>query len=104
MMAQVPTELPDDFESYNVGEQLAAQNPDLWTTWSNAPGGGEDPFISADQAQSGTKSAVIETGNDCVLPLGDLTEGKYKLRFDIFVPQGFVGYYNVLQLFNGQSS
>ncbi|PID93511.1 MAG: hypothetical protein CSA95_07505 [Bacteroidetes bacterium] len=104
MMAQAPTALPDDFESYNVGEQLAAQNPDLWTTWSNAPGGGEDPFISADQAQSGTKSVVIETGNDCVLPLGDLTEGNYNLQFNIYVPQGFIGYYNVLQLFNGQNS
>ncbi|HPE54939.1 MAG TPA: hypothetical protein P5514_13705 [Bacteroidales bacterium] len=27
----------DDFESYNVGEQLVLQNPDDWTTWSKLP-------------------------------------------------------------------
>ena len=47
-MAQVPTELPDNFEAYTAGMPLAAQNPDLWSTWSNNPGSAEDPIITVD--------------------------------------------------------
>lgn len=104
VMAQVPTELPDDFESYTAGMQLAEQNPDLWTTWSNTPGSDEDPFVTADQAASGSNSIVVEGINDAVLPLGDLTTGNYNVKFNIYVPSGHIAYYNILHMFDGAAS
>ena len=104
LMAQVPTELPDDFEAYTVGQKLAEQNPTLWTTWSNAPGGDEDPIISDEVASNGTNSVKITAGNDCVLPLGDLTEGNYTVKFKVLVPTGYIGYYNILHAFDGANS
>jgi len=100
LMAQIS----DDFESYTAGMRLAEQNPTVWTTWSNAPGGSEDPFVSDDVANSGVNSFVVEAGNDCVLPLGDLTTGNYNFTFKIYVPAGFTGYYNVLHMFDGAAS
>jgi LEA14-like dessication related protein len=100
LMAQIS----DDFESYTAGMRLAEQNPTVWTTWSNAPGGSEDPFVSDDVANSGSNSFVVEAGNDCVLPLGDLTTGNYNFTFKIYVPTGYIGYYNVLHMFDGANS
>ncbi|MCB2219673.1 MAG: T9SS type A sorting domain-containing protein [Bacteroidetes bacterium] len=85
----------DDMESYNVGEYLAVQNPDWWTTWSNAPGGTEDALISDDVANSGSQSVKVEGVTDLVLKLGDKTSGKYQLKFYYYIPTGFGGYYNV---------
>ncbi len=94
----------DNFDSYTAGDQLAAQNNVNWTTWSNAPGSAEDPYISTDQSISAPNSVVIEGTNDCVLLLGDKTQGKYNLKFNMFVPTGYLGYFNVLHLFAGASS
>jgi hypothetical protein len=87
----------DDFESYTTGGYLAVQNGTWWTTWSNAPGTGEDALISEDFASSGIKSAMIdETGGatDLISKLGDKVSGKYEVDFDMYVGTGFCGYYN----------
>lgn len=84
----------DDFESYNVGDYLAVENPTWWSTWSGTPGSTEDAVISDDQASSGTKSAKVAGVTDAILLLGDKTTGKYQLTFKIYVPSGFGGYYN----------
>lgn len=98
----------EDFESYTAGQKLVqqavAQGKDYWTTWSNAPGGAEDPMVSADQSISGTRSVVIEGTNDAVLLLGDKVTGAYAVEFKVYIPTGFLGYFNILQLFNGASS
>lgn len=93
----------DDFESYTAGQQLAMQSPD-WTTWSNNPGSAEDPYIVTDQAYSGSNSVVIEGTNDCVYPMPNYTTGEFGITFKFYVPTGFNGYFNTLQLFNGASS
>ncbi len=98
------TNFSDDFESYTVGGKLADQAGDPWTTWSNAPGGGEDPEISDAQANAGSNSAHVGSGNDCVLLLGDSTAGRYKVSFYIFIPSGKLGYYNLLADFAGSNS
>ncbi|GAB4318970.1 MAG: hypothetical protein Kow00127_11070 [Bacteroidales bacterium] len=85
----------DDFESYTAGDYLAVSNPDWWTTWSNAPGGPEDPVFSDDVASSGALSVKVEGSNDAVLKLGDKVTGKYKLSFKYYVPVGFGAYYNI---------
>ena len=93
------TDFFDDFESYIVGQQLACQNPLDWTTWSNAPCGSEDAFISSNFAYSGTKSAVIVQNNDLVKLLGSKTAGIWYMSFWIYIPTGKAGYFNTLNGF-----
>ncbi|MCD4695968.1 MAG: carboxypeptidase regulatory-like domain-containing protein, partial [Bacteroidales bacterium] len=85
----------DDFEDYNVGDQLACVNPE-WTTWSNAPCGSEDPYIV-----NNVSNVVEITGtNDLVYEMPNWTELGYEITFDIFIPTGGDGYFNTLQEFN----
>jgi hypothetical protein len=91
------------FEQYNVGDYLAVVDPS-WTTWSNQPGGSEDGVISGDYASAGTKSVKISGLNDAVFPISNYTTGLYKIIFKMYVPSGYYGYFNILQLFAGGSS
>jgi hypothetical protein len=101
-------QISEDFESYNAGEQLVeqavGQGLDYWTTWSNDPGGTEDPEVSSEFAQSGSNSVVIQGTNDAVLLLGDQTAGVFNISFSFLVPTGNIGYFNVLQAFAGTNS
>ncbi|MBC8489772.1 MAG: T9SS type A sorting domain-containing protein [Bacteroidetes bacterium] len=94
----------DDFESYNAGEQLVVQNPTDWTTWTNSPGSDEDPFIIDTLAYSGTQSVIIVDSNDLVKPIDNYTEGRFGISFKMYIPEGFLGYFNTLQLFDGINS
>ncbi|MCB2219824.1 MAG: T9SS type A sorting domain-containing protein [Bacteroidetes bacterium] len=92
----------DDFEAYNAGEQLACQNPDEWTTWSNLPCSLEDAYISDDFAYSGVNSVNIVTDNDQVKNFETyFTSGVYDVSLMIYVPSGADGYYNVMSDFDG---
>jgi hypothetical protein len=87
----------DDFESYTVGSYLAASSPDWWTTWSGAPGTGEDAIISDDYGHTPTKSALVdETGGatDLIFKMGNKTSGVYNVNFYVYIATGFAGYYN----------
>jgi len=84
----------DDLESYTVGEYLAVQSAD-WTTWSNAPGSGEDALISDVQALSGSNSVVVEGTSDLVLIMDNYTTGVYSMELNLFVPTGYCGYWNL---------
>jgi hypothetical protein len=90
----------DDFETYTVGEQMACQNPDDWTTWDLSPCSATDAYVSDTYAYSGTNSVNIVDENDLVYPIADYTEGYYKLSFYMYIPSGNDGYWNVLQSFN----
>ena len=91
----------DDFEAYNAGEQLACQNPEEWTTWSNLPCSLEDAYISDDFAYSGVNSVHIVTNNDQVKNLDTyFTSGVYEISLMIYIPIGADGYYNVMSDFN----
>ncbi|MGC9330693.1 MAG: T9SS type A sorting domain-containing protein [Bacteroidales bacterium] len=95
----------DDFESYIVDQGIADQDATgRWTTWGNSPGSTEDPLVTDEAAHGGTQSIVVEGINDGVLLLNDLTENRYRVEFYLMVPVNFVGYYNILQDFNGSSS
>ena len=84
----------DDFESYNVGDYLAETNPDWWQTWNDTPGTDEDALISDAEALSGTNSVIIEGTTDVILKLGNKMNGAYWVDFNMFIPEGFGGYYN----------
>jgi serine protease AprX len=93
----------ENFESFSSGNYVALTSP-YWTTWSNAPGGTEDPVVVTTPTHGGTKSVKIDGVNDLVLPLGDKTSGKYIVSFYMYIPSGNYGYYNLLHLFTGASS
>ncbi len=90
-----------DFNDCPAGAKIAQTLGDPWTTWSNAPGGGEDGvFAEAD----GTMAAHFTFGNDQVLKLGGIETGVFDLVFDAYVPNGKNGYFNVLHHFAGSGS
>lgn len=96
-------EIFEDLEAYTAGgkvvEQALAQGIDYWTCWSGdgGAGGAEDGTVTDEQAASGSNSVMCDGTNDFVMLFGDKTEGKYAVSFDMYVPTGFVGYYNLLQ-------
>ena len=95
----------DPFEDYTVGNKIAAEaiaaGNDWWTTWSNAPGGAEDGVVAD---LEGNKCGHLTYNNDQVLLLGGVESGTYDLEFDILVPDGKNGYFNILHEFNGSGS
>ena len=95
----------EDFESYTVGNHIAesaiAQGFTHWTTWTNHPGEEEDGIVAE---FDGTQCGYLTYGNDQVLLLGDEENGNYDLEFDIYIPEGKNGYFNILHHFSGSSS
>ena len=97
--------IQDDFEAYAVDGKIAqaanAAGNNWWTTWSNDPGGGEDGVVVE---LNGTKCGYLTYGTDQVILLGDEQSGVYDLEFDILVPEGKNGYFNILHDFAGANS
>jgi hypothetical protein len=95
----------EPFEDYTVGGKIAQEainiGNDWWTTWSNAPGGSEDGVVAD---FDGTQCGHLTYGNDQVLLLGDEENGNYDLEFDILIPEGKNGYFNILHHFAGSNS
>lgn len=92
------------FESFDVPGQIACQEPMQWTTWDLMPCGEKDAEATTDFAHSGSKSAKVQGTTDLILPLGNKTTGKYEFSFQLYIPAGFCGYYNLLQDFNSSTS
>lgn len=90
----------DDFESYTAGDGIALQEGNWWDTWTGDPGSEEDPIVSDAYAYQGTKSVQVAGTNDGVIEFADLTTGRYRIEFYIMVPEGKLGYYNIMQNFN----
>lgn len=95
--------IDDDLESYTLGN-MAAQNPTVWSTWSGTPTGAtaEDLTVSNAQANSGNQSGFVGAGaapnggpQDVLLLLGNRTTGEYTLEFQMFIPTGKTGYFNL---------
>lgn len=97
--------IDDNFEAYTVGNKIAveaqAAGNDWWTTWSNNPGSNEDGVVAD---YDGSKCGHLTYNNDQVLLLGGVESGTYDLEFDILVPNGKNGYFNILHEFNGSGS
>jgi len=85
----------DNIDTYPVG--ALGPNAEWWSTWSGAEGGAEDGLVSTDYAASGDNSVLIPEGGvtDVILKLGDLSDGKYSLSWNMYVPSGKHGYYNI---------
>lgn len=90
----------EDFEGFIAGQQVACQDPVNWTTWSNAPCGTEDAFVSTNYAFSGTKSVVIAVPNDFVKLLGNKTTDVWFIDLMVYVPATKSGYFNTMAEFD----
>ena len=87
----------DDFDSYTAGTGVAQQNGLLWQTWSNVPGGPEDPLVSSAQSSTSPNSLVIMPSNDIFTLLGTLSNPTtYIIEFNLYIPTGKAGYFNTL--------
>ena len=89
------------FDNYEVGDKVAEKGADYWTTWSSKEGGNEDGEVVD---LNGEKCVYFTPGCDQVLRLGGYTSGAYEIEFDVYVPEGKGGYYNILHDFKGGSS
>ena len=102
---EVEVLIEDNFEAYNVGDKIAqgaiAHGVDHWTTWDQVPGGSADGVVAE---YGGSKCGYLTYGNDQVLLLGGTSSGVYDLEFDILIPNGKNGYFNILHEFNGNNS
>ena len=91
--------ISEDFEDYTTGYKIAAQASEAgktwWTTWSNNSSD-EDGLVASG---SNNKYGHLTYGNDQVLLFGDITSGQYELSFDIYLPEGKNGYFNILHSF-----
>lgn len=88
-----------DFEQCNVGDKVAETLGDPWTTWNWNPGSAEDAIVSNTHCQS-TRAMRIGHGNDVVLRFGEKTTGVYHISFDMYIPDGKEGYFNLQHVFN----
>lgn len=95
----------ENFESYDAGSYMSTVAAPQWEMWGTGVLGG---LVSEEQAHNGTKSmkAYINgnTETDVILNMNDLTTGRYRVEFYMYVPANQTGYYNILQNFNGQNS
>ena len=85
----------DNFDSYAVGSHLAESNP-AWTTWSNTPGSAQDGVISNEHYTSPSNSLYISGENDQIYPFNNLTSGRYRVTFNMFVPEDSAAYFNAM--------
>lgn len=83
----------DDIESYPIG----TINNDIWQSWDGTAGTADDISVSDDEALSGSQSILVAEGGviDGILNLGNKTEGVWELTFNMFVPSGKSGYFNI---------
>jgi len=98
----------ETYDDYVAGGKLAEQAQAMgrmyWTTWSGALGGTEDATVSDAQSVSGSNSMLIEQNVDAVLLLDQYTSGVFNVNFDVYIPTGKLGYFNLLQACAGSSS
>ena len=96
----------DDFDTYKADEYLGNESGGLWTTWSLAPGGGEDVMVNETNSFSPDNSINLVSGGtmDVVLPLGDQSSGQWTLSFMMQIESGYGAYFNVLHNFAAAAS
>ena len=87
----------EDFDDLTVGGYVAGQLGGLWTTWSGAPGTAEDAIVSDMYSVSPDNSILVEGTTDLVQLFNDenLTAGAWEFTFNIYVPTGKTGYFNL---------
>ena len=93
----------DNFDLYTAGTGVVAQNSS-WSYWAAATN--SDALVSTTVAASGANSANINgQATDLILPIGNLTSGKYDVKFKMLIPTGSSGaYFNALHIWANNST
>lgn len=88
----------DDFENYTLGP-VGSQNLPVWSVWSGNVSNTAESIIASDAfAASGSQSGLIGAGQgpqDAMLILGNLEMGTFQLSFNMYIPSGKTGYFNI---------
>ena len=83
----------EDFESYSEYQKIGTQSPN-WTTWSGREGGSEDGDIYVSRSTGIQTLKIARPGvQDVIYKLGNKSNGKYKLSFQIWVSN--TGHFNL---------
>lgn len=87
------TVFEDNFDSYTTGD-LSGQSSH-WAIWA----GGTSTQVTDAKAASGSQSMLVggNQTDDMLLLLGQHSGGVYSVQFDVFIPTGKTGYYNIQQ-------
>lgn len=95
----------ENFESYTSGSYIATESATWWQAWDNSVMGGEISNAVAHNSNNSMKVYINGSREtDVILNLNDITTGRYRVEFYMYVPTDRTGYYNLLQNFNGQNS
>lgn len=93
----------DNFESYNTGAHIAMNNP-MWLPIGGDAGSIVDPIVALNPNVSDGKFLEVSADSDAIVNVGNLmlpgnsiTTGKYEIDFDIMIPAGFAGHYNIIR-------
>ncbi len=93
----------DNFESYPTGSGICLNNP-MWLPIGGAMGSEVEPVIAENSYINDSKYLEITSTNDAIVDVGkvldmedNLTTGRYEVNFDIMVPNGFAGHYNIIR-------
>jgi hypothetical protein len=93
--------IDESFDLYTDGAWVAQTVGLPWSTWNNQAGGIHDTQLSSEQANTGTlsmklqASAVAGGPSDIMLRLGNRNTGVYGVSWNMYIPAGFGGYFNV---------
>lgn len=92
----------DNFDTYTAGGKLAQQSGGTWTTWSNAPGGTEDPTVSSADAHSAPNSIYFSSSTQTGGPVdlirkfgGTYSTGQFTMDMWVKVETNKAGYFNI---------
>lgn len=84
----------DSFDLYATGSIL--EQSYLFKSWRNVYAGGE---VSTDYASSGANSLKMDNSNGLLVNYADIglhTSGAWNIEFDVYIPSGKAGYYNIM--------
>ncbi|MCB9299742.1 MAG: T9SS type A sorting domain-containing protein [Lewinellaceae bacterium] len=94
--AQPAVYIDDNIDGLAVGN--ANGQTEWWGAWPGSTVSGE---VTTEQAQTAPQSIKVAgsiAGQDVLLKFGDKTEGHYLIRWDMYVPEGNNGYFNLQHL------
>lgn len=83
-----------NFDQHTAGEYLTVVD-NSWSTWSGQTGPPEDALITNEMASSTPNSVKVDGTTDVYLPFNNQTSGRYQIDFDVYIPSGNVGYFNL---------
>ncbi|MBK7036133.1 MAG: hypothetical protein IPH42_07250 [Bacteroidetes bacterium] len=86
----------DNIDTYTAGDYVGPY-ADWWTTWSGVEGVLPKMELLVMNTLMGENSVLIPEGGttDVILKLGNASSGNYRLEWQMYVPSGKMGYYNI---------